>query len=230
MQIKLFFLFLILALSIGCSSSDENVATLNIRKSQDFIFNMQLFLTDQDEAISFPVWFNDSIIRTNNIKKIIRITYNSAQQNPISQEKTREYVYQFDIEGRPKTLEIKSYYENVLFDHVTFNYLNVKDSIGYCMTTIEEGYDFDKPNELNNRKRNLYTRHASTNGYKIYENENGRNYQIFILDSSYWGTISVDTIFNPQSEDIITFGSPRFPKKRYQVRNTVEEFNVTTYN
>jgi len=213
----------------GCSITEEERKGSIEQVPCDFIFRLQHFLTDQDDVINFPLWFDDSIICGNRVKKITRSVYNADQGEVGSKEKIKEFIYEFSDKGNIKRLTVRSFYENVLFNDVTFDYLNVKDSEGYTKVKVEDNYNFSKTSELNKRNYQLYSKTMGSESYSMYKNDNANKYQIFMLDTAYWGGISVDTICAPEPEDVVTFGHPQKPIKRYQVKNKVEEFNVTTF-
>ena len=53
-----------------------------------------------------------------------------------------------------------------------------------------------------------------------------------MLDKKNWGTLSIDSILNPSSDDIVILGSPKMPHRKFQVENLVNESNVVeiSYN
>jgi len=57
--------------------------------------------------------------------------------------------------------------------------------------------------------------------------ENG-NYLFFLPNEKHWGALSVDSILGPTGEDLVVYGTPEKPTKRYHVVNRVNESDVKT--
>jgi hypothetical protein len=50
-----------------------------------------------------------------------------------------------------------------------------------------------------------------------------------MLNSKFWGPLSVDSILSPTPKDVIVLGSPYFPSKIYRVQNKVNEMDVQSF-
>ena len=91
----------VLFLLFSCSE-EKSVPFLKKReKHRSFIINLQHYFSDDEFNVSFPIWFNDSLIRMHNIETITRSIYVSGKE------------YDADIEfdsDSPK--EIKTYHFN----------------------------------------------------------------------------------------------------------------------
>jgi hypothetical protein len=218
----------ILLLSIliltACNAEKKREAHQTIKPSQDFIFNMELMFSDSEQNASFPVWFNDTIVKKSGIKTIARNIYPlvSEDETPMPKESR---LYDFDEEGGLLSVRIKKFYENMIVQDITFKYSNIKDDMGYSEVEILNG-------EQQIEGEGDYTIHVKEKYLKkalVYSNLNTGNYLFYMLDKKNWGALTVDSILNPTPDDLIVLGSTRKPQKKYQVYNTVSETNVVDF-
>ena len=218
----------ILLLSIliltACNAEKKREARQTIKPSQDFIFNMELMFSDSEQNASFPVWFNDTIVKKSGIKTIARNIYPlvSEDETPMPKESR---LYDFDEEGGLLSVRIKKFYENMIVQDITFKYSNIKDDMGYSEVEILNG-------EQQIEGEGDYTIHVKEKYLKkalVYSNLNTGNYLFYMLDKKNWGALTVDSILNPTPDDLIVLGSTRKPQKKYQVHNTVSETNVVDF-
>lgn len=195
---------------------------------QPFLFNLQHALNEGDYSPSFPVWFNDSIVASRKLKRIIRRAYAPVTEgDSLMDELKGVYTYEFDDNGKVTLYSINSYYDNIEFGSVTFKYLPVKNDDSYrsYKKVVEKGQG---PSQLSDHIEE-YQPVESNERFLIYMNLRAGNDLLFMRDSEYWGPISIDTILHPASNDWVVLGDPVMPMKKYQVENTVKEFNVTEY-
>ena len=208
----------------ACNAEKKREAHQTIKPSQDFIFNMELMFSDSEQNASFPVWFDDTIVKKSGIKTISRNIYPLVSEDEIPMPKeTRLYV--FDEEGGLLSVRIKKFYENMIVQDITFKYSNIKDDMGYSEVEILNG-------EQQIDDEGDYTIHVKEKYLKktlVYSNLNTGNYLFYMLDKKNWGALTVDSILNPTSDDVIVLGSTRKPQKKYQVHNTVSETNVVDF-
>ncbi|MCH2223254.1 MAG: hypothetical protein MK066_00700 [Crocinitomicaceae bacterium] len=183
---------------------------------------MQNYFSESEKNVSFPIWFNDSIIRVNEIKKMTRRTFELNQDTSGVNFPMEVKTYSFDKEGDLSSYQIVQYYENTEVGSVTFYYSNVKDKNGYT--------DIKKITSTTNDMESFYTVHHKeryTDNFAAYRNEQNGNYLLCMLNKVHFGALSVDSILNPTPSDVVLLGNPRVPQKIYQVENRVREFNVT---
>ena len=208
----------------ACNAEKKREARQTIKPSQDFIFNMELMFSDSEQNASFPVWFDDTIVKKSGIKTIARNIYPlvSEDETPMPKESR---LYDFDEEGGLLSVRIKKFYENMIVQDITFKYSNIKDDMGYSEVEILNGeQQIDGEGDYTIHVKEKYLKKAL-----VYSNLNTGNYLFYMLDKKNWGALTVDSILNPTADDVIVLGSTRKPQKKYQVHNTVSETNVVDF-
>ncbi len=227
------FLFLF-ALLIGCSREKSNQSNRG-SKNEATLFNMRFLFTDAEKRISFPLWFNDSLIRNNNIQKITRKIYfvdpgDSLDLKTLAMDIPREQrVYSFVKDGNLKELLVSYYYDDREIGKVHFEYKTIKDENGYAKVLLKdrstEGSEIsEQPLDF---PFELYRKVKKADKFLAYENTETGDYLFFITDKKYYGPWSIDTILRPTPKDIIVLGKPARQEKEYKVQNRVNESDVS---
>lgn len=212
------------------SCSEEKAAPLQKRRENhvDFVINMQHYFSDNEFNVSFPIWFNDSLVKLNKIEKIVRSTFLSG--NDLEEEMTtlkEMKTYVFNANGELLSIQIQQFYENIEVANIAFDYLSTKDENGF--STIERRRTKNTSDEEFNDQYKIYNKEDYKEKFLVYTNEQSGDYLFYLLKRKNWGAVSVDSILQPTPEDIVALGSTFYPKKIYQVENTVNEFNVVKY-
>jgi hypothetical protein len=190
-----------------------------------FIINVQHYFSEAELNMSFPIWFDDSLIATNNIKSITRSTFTSSTQSEINFDTPREIKrYYFNDNGQIVKVDFEQYYENVQVGKNTFIYNGERDSMGFAHVEMTNA-DYDETQD----NFNIHLKEKYEEKYLAYKNVDSGNYLFCMLRENSWGPLSVDSIINPTQNDIIILGNPIKPEKQYQVKNVVNEFNVIDY-
>ncbi|NRA10450.1 MAG: hypothetical protein HRT57_00675 [Crocinitomicaceae bacterium] len=213
-------LFSILTLAT-CTGEKKRETRTPSKPSQPFIFNMELMFSDSEQNASFPIWFDDTIVKKSGIKRMTRNIYPLVGDDEVAMPKETR-IYDFDEQGALLSVSIKKFYENMIVEDVTFNYSNVKDEMGYSDVEILKGeHQIEEEGDytVHNKERYLEK-------FLVYSNVKTGNYLFYMLDKKNWGPLTVDSILNPTPTDLIVLGSTTKPQKMYQVHNTVSETNV----
>jgi hypothetical protein len=195
---------------------------------------MNVVFTDSEKYLSFPVWFNDSIVAQNKITKITRSHFfveveDSNEVIDLSKDIPREKTeYWFYPNGQIYKLKVTYYYDDEEIGNVSFNYKTMKDQYGFAVVMRSEDQnqyvdtedsDMDFPFKVHQLEKR-------TKKYLAYQDDETGDYLFYMLNKKYWGPLSVDSILNPMQKDLIILGSPYFPVKQYRVRNKVNEMDV----
>lgn len=217
----------ILIFLISCNAIRKKRRHEKTRPVQTFIFNMESVFTDAEQNVSFPIWFNDSIIKNNKIKRVVRNIYPIGNPDKYTSPKETR-LYDFNEQGGLISVSIKKFYDNMTVEDVTFIYSSVKDEMGYSDVKIVNG-------EHQIEDEGDYTIHLKeeySDKYLVYSNENTGDYLFYMLNKKNWGALSIDSILHPTPADLIVLGSTFKPLKMYRVHNTVSESNVVdlSYN
>lgn len=208
--------------STGCSDAIRKKKRYDKATMQPFLFRMNYFLADGEKDISFPVWFNDTIIQKKRIKTLIHKTMNRTDVKASEMRTLR--IFQFDEQGKLRVVQRKKFYENVLVENVTFKYNSVIDEKGFASVEIIDSMNPNEVSKYNNYNKELYHKE-----YIVYNNAVTGDYFFCILDDDLFEIVSADSLFDPTPRDVIQYGGPKKPLRRFQVENLVNEKNVTVF-
>lgn len=203
--------------------------------SASFLFRMQLLFNESENFMSFPIWFDDSIIRSNRIahfsREIFHISINNADEQLEEDLDLREKRdYYFDRNGSIDSVRISYFFDDRSIGSVRYLYPSDPDKYGYCakfnrIINIPGDYGMVQ-SEI---PFHSFTQRWSTNKYLSYRDLETSTKYHYMLNSKYHGPLSVDSIIHPGPDDIVFLGTPFKPLKRYSVVNTVHERNVHRY-
>lgn len=205
-----------------------------------------LFYNDVfDSEISFPLWFNDSLISAHRIEKITKRTFPLQIQDSLTMHYTQNAMpkekieYYFLKDGSIDRIAIYYYYDDREIARVGFNYLKKKDQNGFSpleLTFAQELISGGENDEFQtdkqfNRTDNFVIHRAVSNKKKYAQYQDMETGQkLFLLKNKKdWKTLSVDTILKPAKSDWIVWGTIAHPIKRYQVSKKVKVKNVHRY-
>jgi hypothetical protein len=220
--------FLLFLYACGGKNSVKKVTT----KAQPSIIHPLFFQEEIAAHLNFPFWFNDSIIRKQGIQSFTWRIYRSTQLDeenngqPVSDLKTK-IIYTFNEAGKLIAVERNEYAEG----------LKISVRKYALIPTVFPAFFHIKPLQPmvsnDDESTEAYTclvKNKPRKRVEQYEdNYNDVRYHFF-ANNKYWGALSVDSIGHPNENDWVIWGTPNKPEKRYQVRNTVTERNVTHYN
>lgn len=224
MNRRFLILLLVPILLLACSEEKRQLFRRGKKLSKDFVLEMEHFFSESEDNMSFPVWFDDSLIKENKVKSIQRKTFNLNGKVEDFASLKVEKNYDFNERGQITSVRICEYYEGQKVSDVTFIYSGVKDAHGYqrvkmskTSTSIDDspGYQF-------------YEMEQTAKNFMAYVNVNDGSYLFFLPHEKHWGALSVDSILGPTGEDLVVCGTPKHPVKRYRVVNRVNEFDVKT--
>ena len=227
MRLKLFGLFCLMLLIASCSEEKRTPFLKRKVNYQPFLFNMQHYFSSQENSMSFPVWFNDSVIKKNKIQGITISGYPSSQSEEVDRNAPKSTkTYAFNEEGEVLSVRYEQFYENVKVGSYAFNYATSKDEYGFSKVekVIEKDSDQDEAEQYA-----VFQKEQYGEKFLIYKDELTGDYLFYMLKAKNWGALSVDSIFNPTIDDNIVFGSPMYPVKTYRVENVVNEMDVVEY-
>lgn len=222
-------LFLALILLGACSEEKSGRFLKKSERYQPFIFNMQHYFSESELSVSFPIWFDDSLIKQYRIQKITRSIFigeYSEENEATAPKEIKTYV--FNKNGQLLSLQIEQFYENVKVADNIFDYLSPKDEHGFSNVQVRREKK-SLVDEFSLDHFRLYEKQDYTDKFLVYNNEESGDYLFYLLNKKHWGVVAVDSILSPTPRDIITLGTTVFPKKTYQVENTVNELNVVKY-
>jgi hypothetical protein len=207
--------------------------------------NPVFFNNDFPEELNFPLWFDDSIVKSHGIYKITKRIYrrilgDTAEINDQKQAIPKEKIeYYFDPNGLVDQIVIYTYYDDREISRANIVYEGNMLSSGYRKARIlpminltkKQGKD-EFSTEIIYDKIPQFSFYSSLFWKKKYAGftnfEKDRNI-IYVKKKKYWGPLSIDSIIHPKETDLLVLGTMRRPYKRYQVENIVKESNVHSY-
>ncbi len=216
-------------LVVACGEKKKSSAQEEKREIHPFLFNLSSAFSDEEFNLSFPIWFNDSLIRKHGIQSITRKVYSTSVEIDTTDMDLREVkVYTFDDEGKLEAFYVEHYYDNLLVGSMSFMFKD-QDEYGFATVVPRKGLMSVADEEILEQYR-LYDKHKYTGKYLVYEDLAKGHYLFCMLSETNWGPLSVDSILHPTKSDVVLLGAPKRPGKRYQVENRVNEFNVVKYH
>jgi hypothetical protein len=223
-----------LLLLLGCKGNSVNKEELELEDHFPFIFRMNAFATDAEKYLSFPILFNDSIIKAQGIKKITRSLFFVEPEDTINKEDfsiavpRERRIYFFEEHGQIKSLKVVYFYDDQEIGELRFEYKSLKSKYGYSL--VEKIGDPKKIDFSDEEHMDfpffIHREVKKTNKYLAYQDVESGDYLFFMMNRKYWGPLSVDSILNPTRRDQVVLGNPYFPLKRYKVQNKVNETDV----
>lgn len=231
------FIGMILILLQACNSENRQGINKSSFKETPNFLNLNALFTDEERNVSFPLWFNDSMILSNHITKITRRFYlldsdeydQAWDLKAIIPREKREYIY--SPEGWLKNLFIFYFYDNQQIGDLSYVYDGSVDDHGFVNVKQTGDTDFKWEAEEDNINFffNIHKKVKSTTKYLAYQNEQTGDYLFYMTNKKFWGPLSIDSILHPTPKDIIVLGTPTHQTKKYRVKNKVNEMDVHLY-
>lgn len=239
------FFVILISISTACSGDGNYLFFKKKKIFQPSLINLNTLLSEDENEVSFPTWFNDSLIKAHKIRKITRKSFvrNGEGKNEIkgvSSTVPREIrEYYFDEKGNLIQLNVHNYYDDREIGSVLFSYSGIKDHYGFSKvkrntfvskTTVpfsDNGESLDP--EVRELDFKMHEKRKDYNKCLVYQDIETGDYLFFIPRKKYWGPMSVDSILRPNPKDLVVWGTPKHPIKKYQVSNKVNEKNVRSY-
>ncbi|MCR9170895.1 MAG: hypothetical protein NXI10_00270 [bacterium] len=217
------FLILLTSLVVSCSQIRKKRAKAKNPELKSFVFHTSYFMSGDKLNYSFPMWFNDSIVAKEKIKTVVHKWY-SVSGGTSAGDLLKVRRYSFDESGKLLSVQQQRFYENMQVENITFNYKETPDNMGFAaVETIDSLHEEDVV------EYTTYSKDTYLNAFVVYENDHTGDYLFCLLKKEFQGTVAVDSLFAPTPDDIIQYGMPYKPYKRYQIENLVEERNVSLY-
>lgn len=219
---------LLLIIAGACQSDPKKVAAEEATKGLPCMINLNRTYTPDESNLSFPLWFNDSIVRSHKIQTLTRTLYATSENEDTTDLQVREVKqYTFDKDGKVVKLYVEHYYDHTLVGSMAFT-MEKQDEYGFAQVHSRKGHLSRGDEEILQQYR-IYSKERYAGKFLVYEDFHNGDYLFFMLKEAYWGPLSVDSILHPERQDMIVLGTPAQPKKRYKVENRVNERDVITY-
>lgn len=223
-KVSLLLLLGVFTFVIGCKTkSTQNLNTLSSK--QKGLLCLTRWFNETENDFSFPVFFEQEIIRKHRIKRIERKKYEYTDGDSSLVE---SYTYYFSPSGFIHEIDINYFYEEFLIDHYTLRYPSKCNYEGYALPVVmHHGKDSLKaesakyPFDIHLYKReNTF---AST--YLDFQTKG--NY--YFLKDKNAGIYKVGREIHPHKKDLIFYGNIRKSKKWHRLQNKVIENDVALF-
>jgi hypothetical protein len=222
-----------ICLLVACTSKGGKRQSSHEANPKPFIFNMNLLYTDAENYISFPIWFNDSVIRSANISKISRKIIGSSVNDDNSKSDDPHEIrdYYFNISGFIDSMIVRYFFDDEFIGNVSVVFTSKPDYFGFANS--QQWMKLNSTSALADvTLDSLFKRHTKVKQSKkaiSYMEIGNSNHLHCMLAKKYWGPLSVDSIVHPRKSDLVVHGTMRKPLKKYSVLNTVNEQNVQQF-
>lgn len=220
--------YLIISLLLfSCNESKKRVSKET--KIQPSLIHPLFFQEEITGLMNFPFWFNDSIIAEQKIQQITLTSFKGIANDTLSTTPDvdvtfpkRTVVYTFNRSGLLIHVQISNFSEGIIISNQSFQ-LGAPNSTGYAKIWIKENaYGVENNNPVFSvlKQNPTYIALIGSDEETVFH---------FIQDKSKFGPLSVDSLAHPLPSDWVVLGTPNRPEKKYKVKNTVKEKQVTSY-
>lgn len=212
----------------ACTGSIEK--KLNAKKKMNLehnILNLASIYSQTEKMISFPVLFNDSVVKAMNITSIERLEFYHVSDSVITENESnlpnKKTNYYFDEQGQVKKMIIGNYYDNRMISSIEMVFSNKQEETGFSSLKTNETWNSDEFPYAQYfqlpRSKHLYR----------FENLQTKNKLYIVPNKKHWKPLVIDTLCKPNPNDLIVWGSLKQPIKIYQVKDLVKESNVRRF-
>lgn len=208
----------------SCSEIRKRRKQSGAPELKPFLFHTDYFIAGDDLNYSFPMWFNDSLVTKSKIKTIEHKWFAGTGGAQSSGDLQKIRRYSFDESGRLLSVQQQRFYENMEVENITFKYKEAPDKMGFA--TVET---IDSLHPVDAVEYTTYTKDTYHDAYAVYENDHTGDFLFCLLQKEFQGIMSVDSLFGPTPDDVIQYGKPYKPYKRFHIENLVEEKNVSRF-
>lgn len=216
------FIWCIVVLFCACGENRVPKKAPETLYCQPSLFLPERLLNPLQELLSFPLWFDDSLIKKNQITRIVISEMGVVEDEESQEELRRQRIYSFDESAKIKELELIEYYDGMEIDRKHYFYATKSDADGFVQIRCEKV-------SADSGDNNVYKKDRSTSSYLSFQNTSTEAHLYFLPKKENWGVLSVDTILSATSDDIIAYGTPERPEKIFQIKNKVEEIHSLTF-
>lgn len=230
-------IFLVLAALSACDNKNAESPEPAAPKDQPTLIRYHNYFSAQKFNLSFPQWFDSSVVKAKNLKSLIHSVYPKGVDFEPGDEDVKfpkeQFQYIFRKNGTVERLVYKVFQNHQVINTTQFHFQDFKAPNGYCEVEIESDVSLTDPV--------LPKSLAQTNIWKIFNEidqnpdytvleDASDNTRLFIIENEdLWSPLILDRTLQPSPEDWILLGNALHPNKLYQVENKVKETNVSQF-
>lgn len=222
-------LLVVLVLLSGCASDESKNKDANKKNPSTIsLFNLSVLYSDAEQNISFPVWFNDSLIQLKRISSITRSVFDESNNDTIENLRIipkRKQEYSFGKLGEMTQLMVSNYYDDKIISTIKIMFSKHDKFTGFSQTKINDELEYD-----HNEFPYIQMNHVRSNeNVSVYKNPLTGQRLFIIGNEKHWKPLAVEKLCKPSKSDVIVLGNYKSPTKKYKVQNLVEEMDVRNF-
>lgn len=236
--IYLLFVFIL----VGCGEEDNNSAKQMVSTPpiNNNIINWAFFNPDGLQNISFPIWFNDSIVLNRGIQQIhFSINEFEPVEDSTFQDTIPSTLYEVNYSKKGVNIfYVKRYAEEIKIEEQWFRYRNHKDSLGYSIPSITNNVIYEENDFLpifstlqnaQQYKRLEFAESDSSTIQYINTLSADKDKHVFIIDSACWNVHFIDQKFMHPEKNTFYYGVPSKHIESFRIKNLVEKERLSSY-
>jgi len=204
------------------------------------IIQNQLFFSERAMDYSFPLWFNDSLIRHHAIESVTRNIYSrntilNETQDSLVEFPAESICYQFNEKGFVNKVSHIYYFDDRKISQFDFFYSKAPNKNGFSSAKIDSMVEFKDniPLPLSSSRDlemfALYSQKQTEKDFSVFRNRLTGDYLFAVFNKNIWGALSIDAEFHPTPKDKVLLGTLLKPEKIYRVENKVKESEVIEF-
>lgn len=235
----LFCFSFLLLIFVGCDGERvKKKVEVSEPPNVDQLINWAFFNEEALHNISFPIWFNDDIIKRDSISglnfSIYRFQESQSVKLPKDTFPDEVWRFSFSQEGWVKEIVLEEYSEAILIAEHQFDYRESPDSLGYCSPNVSTKYlfkenqtsiqgIFDQVEDLKVFDRLVFEVQDSV--AVTYKNALStlKEKHVFIIDSSSWNVHFIDEHFKANGTYLYYYGYPKQYYESFKLNNLVDK-------
>lgn len=230
--------FLLFSCSEEILEVEEHKATVSLVENQ--LFNAHFFIDERQKSVSFPIWFNDTIIKN---KGISSISLQSINLSSLAQDTSlilEEKTFKFDPKGWVNQYRHNAFVDEIEAHDVVFNYKKGTSEHGYSLPTVNfssHGFSIKSIQSLAELVEEIidydfYSIEEESNHFLRFKNKIPRDIKhlTYIISPSRQNVTHADELIKDYGESFIVFGSANQPTERFVLKNLVEKENNIKYD
>lgn len=222
----------------SCQSNGKP-KTLVKRERPMSMINYQIMYSDLANEISFPMWFNDSLIARNKVSRVVRSIYprieGVKQVDTTAMVPREQWEYYFREDGSIYRVSHRSFFDDQVISWFNFAYPKVKNTDFYRTVLKDSMVRFGSTDFLPSYDENqedlyhVYSLIEKEDKFTAFRNAETGNYLFLVSDKKLKNPLEIDRLLGPTPMDKIIIGDFPRPSKIYRVENKVIERDVLNF-
>jgi hypothetical protein len=221
----------------SCIDTPQEKGNSLSRKRAPSLIKPHLLFGDQQYILSFPKWFDSTIVRERKIRRITRKLYPKGisllpgDEDKLTAQETFQYVFREN--GTLKRLIHHSFQFGHSIGSAYYSFQDFRSPNGYFEVKLDSMVSLQEKKFPHTAPRKMlwevYDELEQSHEYSVLRHRDAKHRLFVVEEDKMWSPLDIDKILSPNAEDWIILGSAEYPKKVYQVENKVKERNVTSY-